>query len=126
MARVTKPGKRLAQRLAPSIGIPSEVFETCSLIHRHAVTYKWLCERECDGPPNNRELGRLPIKQANMIRERFETWRAHREELIEKRIAKLAARLPGVGVVFTAFYVILTMPDGRYDSFNREGICVLD
>ena len=132
MAQVTSKGLKLAQKLAPSIGIPDGIFETCSLICRHAVTYHHLQEASCNGHPAMGDPV-ISVERANRLQEKYDEWIAKREGQIERRINELVASLPLVnGEPIRADFsgdprgatVKLVMPDGRYDDWGQRGLCV--
>lgn len=113
MPNVTKKGRELATALNPSIGTTQEILELCSLICRHAATVKRYAEEYC-----NRQL---------------RPWEEKRAEQVEKRISELCLLLPQVdGASIKPKFqgdprgatVKLVMPDGRYDDWGQEGICV--
>lgn len=112
-ARITNNGRKLAISLNPSIGITNDILETCSLICRHAKTFHALMEFECNH-------GTTP-------------WVEKREPQLVARICQLVEQLPlvngeAIGAVFSGdprgATVKLRMPDGRYDDWGQEGICV--
>lgn len=78
MAQVTNKGSKIAWRLNPAIGTTREIEETCSLIHRHAVTYSRIQEVWCNDELTDTQSGRLE----------------HREKLLERRITDLVESLP--------------------------------
>ena len=132
MAQITKRGRELANRLAPSIGVSGDILETCSLIARHATTYQGIQEGYCNGHP---AMGNpnISAQDAAKIWERYEKWLDKREAQIERRITELVESLPPTdsGPVSVRFggdprgaVVTLIMPDGRYDNWERDGFFV--
>jgi len=132
MAQITKRGRALAQKLAPSIGVSGDILETCSLIARHAVTYQAIQEGYCNGHPAMSDP-RISVEAAGRIWERYEKWLDKRERQLEKRITELVHSLPEtdagpLGVRFggdpRGAVVTITSPDGRYDNWGRDGFFV--
>jgi hypothetical protein len=128
----TKRGRELANILAKSIGIPDGIFDTCSLLCRHAKTYAALQEGQCNGHPAMGEPD-IPIKVAGRLQDEYAAWLTKREAQIEKRISELVASLPptDAGPIVVRFSgdprgccVTLLMPDGNVDNWARDGICV--
>jgi len=72
--RVTAPGRELADKLLPYLGMTRQILQTCSLIARHGRTHGRLMELQC-----HREL--TPREQSK------EAW-------LEDRIEHLAGLLP--------------------------------
>lgn len=121
--KVTSKGRELAGKLLPSIGMTHEIGLICSSICRLATEYCRLQEQACNG-----------YQDARGNWDERATLRAEaKEDKIEKQIRALCERLPLVdgkpiqpdfGGDPRGATVKLVMPDGRYDDWGKEGICV--
>ena len=109
----TLNGYKLAHALLPSIGQTPAIVATCSLLCRAARTYGRLQVTAC-----NRELTERERK---------------RDESAAERINELVLQLPLVDGQFIkadlngdprGATVKLILPDGRFDDWGGEGICV--
>ena len=129
---ITSKGRQLAQKLSASIATTSEVLEICSKLCRHAKSYHRIMEAECNGHSACHNPS-LPIATVSKLQAEHEKWCERRSQQLEKRIRKLCYLLPLIdGERITPIFngdpraavVKLKMPDGRYDDWGKEGICV--
>lgn len=132
MAIVTMKGRELAGKLMPSMDITPAILKTCSLICKAATSYKRIQEAKCNGHPACSDP-RLPIETVTRLQAEHEAWCDRREAQLERVLQRHVDSLPlvdglAVGLVFQGdprgATVKLRMPDGRYDDWAREGICV--
>lgn len=132
---ITKPGNKLAWKLAPMLGYTRNIAEICSLLHRHAVTYHHIQECNCNGHPAL-DNPNIPIERANQLQEKYQEWLDKREQQLEKRMNHLALNLPHTdsGPLIIRFSgdprgacVTLMLPDdirAYADNWTRDGIIV--
>lgn len=93
MANITRKGRDLAQELHRFLGYTHSIAEICSLIARHATTYRGIQEGYCNGHPAQGNPD-LDVHYVNRLQEKYDAWLGKREAQIEKRIRQLVDNLP--------------------------------
>jgi len=129
---ITQKGRILAEKLEPSTGYDSDIAYICSLLCRQATTYHRIQEQHCNGHPAM-DNPSIPIADANRLQAKFEQLLEKQEANIENRVNMLCHSLPKVEgkhiePIFSGdprgAVIKLKMPDGRYDDWGHEGICI--
>jgi hypothetical protein len=116
----------LAIELNPSIGTTRHIVDICESLVRQARAYDRLQCETCNGPRGVEYMNSAQI-------EAWQTGLEKREERCEKRIRKIVDQFPTIdGKAIEPIFsgdprgcvVKLKMPDGRFNDWGREGICV--
>lgn len=135
MPQITKSGRNLAQRI--NRYLPNTTWEerntireTCSLIHRHAVSYHYIQERYCNGHPIQ-QSHTASIQLVNRTQERYDRWLNKRENQLTKRISELVTTFSSAehGRINVRFQgdprgrvVILVIPLGKNGHTREIGV----
>ena len=133
---ITKNGNKLAWKLADFLGYTRDIANTCSLLHRAAVTHHSLCEQACTAHPAM-DNPNIDIKRAGKLQAQWEKRIARDQDRIEERIKSLCQDLPHtdngpITPIFThdprGATVKLTTPDHLdikfWDDWGQTGYCV--
>lgn len=119
---ITKKGRELSWKLNPSMGTTRHIEETCSRICRQAKTYDNYLVEKCNG--DMREQFSNMTEWVEVIEERTEK--------CVNRIKQLCIDLPTIDGQYTypvfdyepGSPIKLILSDGRYDDFEKTGICI--